>query len=51
MVLPVANGEGRKDRYVMLSWKVLAVLRHWWLVELLRHRLFPGARTQTPIKT
>ena len=49
MVLQVANGKGQKDRYVMLSPKLLAVLRHWWLVERPRHWLFPGARPQTPI--
>ena len=43
MVLRVANGKGQKDRYVMLSSKLLAVLRHWWLVERPRHWLFPGA--------
>ena len=49
MVLRVANGKGRKDRYVMLSPKLLAVLRDWWQVERPRHWLFPGARPETPI--
>ena len=49
MVLRVANGKGRKDRYVMLSPKLLAVLREWWQVERPRHWLFPGARPETPI--
>ena len=30
MVLRIAKGEGQKDRYVMLSPKLLAVLRAWW---------------------
>ena len=49
MVLRVANGKGRKDRYVMLSPKLLAVLREWWQVERPRHWLFPGARPDAPI--
>ena len=49
MVLRVANGKGQKDRYVMLSPKLLVVLRAWWQVERPRHWLFPGARPQTPI--
>ena len=49
MVLRVANGKGQKDRYVMLSPKLLAVLRHWWQVDRPRHWLFPGARPQKPI--
>ena len=49
MVLRVANGKGQKDRYVMLSPKLLAVLRHWWQVERPRHWLFPGIRPETPI--
>ena len=49
MVLHVANGKGQKDRYVMLSPKLLAVLRDWWQMERPRHWLFPGARPQEPI--
>ena len=49
MVLRVANGKGQKDRYVMLSPKLLAVLRHWWQVGRPRHWLFPGARPDTPV--
>ncbi len=42
MVLRVDQGKGRKDRYVMLSPKLLEVLRDWWRVEKSRHWLFPG---------
>ena len=49
MVLHVANGKGQRDRYVMLSPKLLTVLRHWWQVERPRHWLFPGARPETPM--
>ena len=49
MVLRIAKGKGEKDRYVMLSPKLLAVLRAWWQVERPRHWLFPGERPGTPI--
>ena len=49
MVLRIAKGKGQKDRYVMLSPKLLAVLRTWWKVERPRRWLFPGERPGTPI--
>ena len=49
MVLRIAKGKGQKDRYVMLSPKLLAVLRDWWKVERPRHWLFPGDRPEAPI--
>ncbi len=49
MVLRVAQGKGRKDRYVMLSPKLLEVLRAWWRVDRPRHWLFPGGRPEKPI--
>ena len=49
MVLRVAQGKGRKDRYVMLSPKLLEVLRVWWRVDRPRHWLFPGGRPEKPI--
>ena len=49
MVPRVANGKGQKDRYVMLSPKLLAVLRDWWQVDRPHRRLFPGARLEMPI--
>jgi site-specific recombinase XerD len=42
MVLRVEQGKGQKDRYVMLSPKLLATLRDWWRVERPQHWLFPG---------
>ena len=42
MVVRVEQGKGMKDRYVMLSPKLLAILREWWQVERSRHWLFPG---------
>ena len=42
MVLRVEQGKGKKDRYVMLSPKLLDILREWWRVERPQHWLFPG---------
>ena len=49
MALRIAKGKGQKDRYVMLSPKLLEVLRAWWQVDRPRHWLFPGERPETPI--
>jgi site-specific recombinase XerD len=42
MVVRVEQGKGQKDRYVMLSPKLLEVLRAWWRVEKPKDWLFPG---------
>lgn len=42
MVLRVEQGKGQKDRYVMLSPKLLEILRSWWRVERPKQWLFPG---------
>jgi integrase/recombinase XerD len=42
MVLRVEQGKGQKDRYVMLSSKLLEILRSWWRVERPKQWLFPG---------
>lgn len=44
MVIRVDQGKGQKDRYVMLSPKLLITLREWWRVARPRHWLFPGDR-------
>ena len=49
MVVRVEQGKGQKDRYVMLSPKLLDILRDWWRVERPRHWLFPGDRLDRPI--
>jgi integrase/recombinase XerD len=49
MVLRVEQGKGQKDRYVMLSPKLLDILREWWRVSRPRHWLFPGDRPDHPI--
>ena len=42
MVIRVDQGKGQKDRYVMLSPKLLKILRDWWRVERPHPWLFPG---------
>src|SRR5204863_1136777 len=42
MVLRVEQGKGQKDRYVMLSPKLLEILRTWWRMEKPKDWLFPG---------
>jgi integrase/recombinase XerD len=42
MVIRVEQGKGRMDRYVMLSPKLLQILRSWWPVEKPKQWLFPG---------
>jgi integrase/recombinase XerD len=44
MVLRVEQGKGQKDRYVMLSPKLLEFLRDWWRVKKPKHWLFPSCR-------
>ena len=49
-VIRIHQGKGRKDRYVMLSPRLLAVLRDYWRTfrPTSRQWLFPGALTRTP---
>ena len=42
MVLGVRQGTGRKDRYLMLSPRLLALLREYWKVARPTDWLFPG---------
>ena len=49
MVLRIALGKGQKDRYVMLSPKLLEILRAWWKRTRPTHWLFPGAWPGRPI--
>jgi integrase/recombinase XerD len=42
MVIRVGQGKGQKDRYVMLSPRLLEILRNWWRVEKPLQWLFPG---------
>src|SRR6202050_1805559 len=42
MVIQVEQGKGQKDRYVMLSPKLLESLRNWWRLAKPKEWLFPG---------
>jgi len=49
MVIHIRQGKGRKDRYVMLSEQLLAILRAYWKCAGLHHLLFPGPDPERPI--
>ena len=49
MVIRVEQGKGRKDRYVMLSPKLLEILRSYWRAVRPKEWLFPGSRDDRPI--
>ena len=49
MVIRVQQGKGQKDRYVMLSPRLLEVLRLYWRAERPSIWLFPGQRQNQPI--
>jgi len=51
MVIRVEQGKGQKDRYVMLSPKLLEVLRAWWPVHKPKQWLFPGDRVDSCISS
>ena len=49
MVIRVRQGKGRKDRYVMLSPRLLVVLREYWKAARPADWLFPGDIPGNPI--
>src|SRR3954447_9096908 len=49
MVIRIEQGKGQKDRYVMLSPKLLDTLRVWWRAAKPKGWLFPGNRSGSPI--
>jgi site-specific recombinase XerD len=49
MVIRIEQGKGQKDRYVMLSPALLAILRNYWRTARSRDWLFPGDRPGEPI--
>jgi integrase/recombinase XerD len=51
MVIRVRQGKGSKDRYVMLSPKLLGLLRAYWKAARPRVWLFPGSDPERPITT
>jgi integrase/recombinase XerD len=51
MVIRVEQGKGRKDRYVMLSPRLLDLLRAWWQAARPQGWLFPGRDRVQPMTT
>jgi site-specific recombinase XerD len=51
MVIRVEQGKGRKDRYVMLSPKLLDILRSYWRSVRPKGWMFPGDVPGQPIST
>ena len=49
MVIRIEQGKGQKDRYVMLSPKLLELLRDWWRLARPRDWLFPSRVATQPI--
>ena len=49
MMIRVEHGKGAKDRYVMLSPRLLETLRVWWRTKRPAHWLFPGRWESEPI--
>jgi integrase/recombinase XerD len=50
MVLHVAQGKGNRDRYVMLSPRLLEQMRTWWRAARPTTWLFPGQRPGRPME-
>ena len=49
MLILVIGGKGGKDRYVMLSPRLLGILRAYWCVTHPGHWLFPGRNPDDPV--
>ena len=49
MLIHVQQGKGRKDRFVMLSVKLLSLLREYWKAHRPQDWLFPGRYEDRPI--
>ena len=49
MVLRIEQGKGGRDRYAMLSPRLLELLREWWLIARPQGWLFPGRIPVNPI--
>lgn len=49
MMIRVEQGKGRKDRYTILSPRLLDELRHYWKVRRPKEWLFPGSNPDRPL--
>jgi integrase/recombinase XerD len=50
MMIRIEQGKGGKERYVMLSVQLLAILRTYWRLARPEHGLFPGRDATRPIE-
>ena len=50
MMIRIEHGKGGKERYVMLSAQLLAILRTYWRLARPEHWLFPGRDATRPIE-
>lgn len=49
MLILIIGAKGNKDRYVMLSPRLLSILRAYWCLTRPRHWLFPGRYPDDPV--
>jgi integrase/recombinase XerD len=49
-ILRIARGKGGKERYVMLSEQLLAILRSYWRLARPKLWLFPGRSEDQPVE-
>jgi site-specific recombinase XerD len=49
MLIRINQGKGNKDRYSLLSERLLVELRAYWKIERPRPWLFPGSKTHHPM--
>lgn len=49
MMIRIKNGKGQKDRYTMLSVRLLKELRSYWRAYHPQTWLFPGRKTESPL--
>jgi len=49
MMVRIDQGKGRRDRYVMLSPRLVGVLREYWKLDRSRPWLFPGRDPRRPL--
>lgn len=49
MVLRIEQAKGQRDRFVMLSPRLLAILREYWKAYRPEHWLFPGRTSERPM--
>jgi integrase/recombinase XerD len=50
MLIRVEHGKGGKDRFVMLSPRLLSILRTYWRLTRPKHFLFPGRDQDRPLE-